>query len=207
MSFRQSWLLAAVVLVILAVGAGLFVSRIRRFYAILIDDRDRFSLNRFQLVVWTILILSTFLSLLFTNLEDPGKAMAIPTELLGLIGISIGTGVVAGAVKAGKTELRATRIGGGPAFVASLSLPQQALVPSSEPPHFGQVILEEEGVGANRVINVTKFQNFIFTCALGVVYVVLTWKANGYPALDEKTIWLIGVSHAGYVGGKMPNKA
>ena len=75
------------------------------------------------------------------------------------------------------------------------------------PPHFAQVVLEEEGARANKIVNVTKFQNFIFTLALAVVYVVLTWKARGYPTFDEQVIWLIGISHATYVAGKVPAKS
>ena len=37
-------------------------------------------------------------------------------------------------------------------------------------------------------------------------YLVLAGKVGGFPALPESVVWLIGVSHAGYVGGKVPNK-
>jgi hypothetical protein len=209
MGFHATWLVIAGVLIVAAVLAGFLVklgAAARKPYAILIDDRERFSLNRLQLVLWTVLILSTFLGLLFTNLDDPSQAMAIPTELLGLLGISLGTGVIAGAVKAGKDTLRSEKIGGGPTFAARRPAGLAAAV-ALEDPHFGQIVLEEEGAGANKVISVTKFQNLLFTLALAVVYVTLAWKANGYPTFDEQAVWLIGVSHATYVGGKVPNKS
>lgn len=35
---------------------------------------------------------------------------------------------------------------------------------------------------------------------------VRTWKAENYPQVDEQILWLLGISHASYVGGKVPNK-
>jgi len=208
MEFLTAWAISSGVLVGLAVMAGYQVqfAGVWKPFGILIDDRERFSLNRFQLTMWTILILSTFLALILANVGSPTAAMAIPNELLGLLGISLGTGVVAGAVKDGKNILRPGKIGGGPDFVARLPVAVRQPLNPGVPPRFAQVFLEEEGDAANKVVNVTKFQNFIFTIALGVVYVVLTYKARGYATFGEQALWLLGISHGTYVGGKVPSK-
>jgi hypothetical protein len=223
-AFHLSWVIGALSLLVLAAAVGKFTYR-KSFTGILIDDRGRYSLNRFQLVLWTILILSTFLALFFVARKD----QTIPLTLLGLLGISVGTATVAGAVKDGKDTSGAVVQRGG-AFVVDpatvlpsgepwrLAPTRQLLAatargPSGEPPvivsippHFSQIILEEEGQFADKIVNVTKFQNFIFTVAVAVWYVAAVVKAPGYPTLPENIVWLLGISHAGYVAGKVPKK-
>lgn len=209
--FYESWLFSMIFLVLLSIGIGhrakfKSLGDKSALWGILIDARERYSLNRLQLVMWTILILSTFLGLLFSNLANPDVALQIPPELLGLIGISVGSATVAGAVKDNKNNTRREEIAGAPAagFGASIS---SAVAPKiGDKPRFAQVFLEEEGEQGNRVVSVTKFQNFIITLASGLIYIVLTVKASNYPSFDQQVLWLIGISHAGYVGGKVPDK-
>src|SRR5262245_47414727 len=122
-NFYLSYGISALVLLLLAGWAG----RQAKFAAlegkptslgILIDNRERFSLNRLQLVMWSLLILSTFLAVLAHNLSsDPGKALAIPNELLGLLGISVGSAIIAGAVKDNKDATRPETLSGGKGFL------------------------------------------------------------------------------------------
>jgi len=211
MGFYCCWLISAVILLLFAACAGrkakfTALSKQSTIFGILIDSRERYSLNRFQLVMWTILILSTFLGLLFSNLfSDPIVALSIPNELLGLLGISAGSATVACAVKDYKNTTRAEKITGGEGFHSSRG--HATGTTYEQNPSFVQIFLEEEGTqGDNKIVSITKFQNFIFAVALGVIYVVLTIKARGYPVLHEKVLWLIGISHASYFGGKLPDK-
>jgi hypothetical protein len=71
---------------------------------------------------------------------------------------------------------------------------------------FAQIWLEEEGDQADRVVSITKYQNFIFTLVILGFYFTAAWKSGGLPELPEGIVWLIGISHAGYVGGKVPDK-
>jgi hypothetical protein len=212
-SFRTMWAIFGFILLAFAAWAGK-KSQFNSFLGILIDVRERYSLNRFQLVMWTLLILSSFLGLLFgpflewltgtvtlTKALQEGlpKAFNIGKELLGLLGISVTSATIAGAVKDNKNLTRPESISGGGRFAAASNAP-------SVPPRLLQIILEEEGQGANKIISVSKFQNFIFTVALGVVYIALTATTGKYPVFDQQILWLIGISHAGYVGGKIPDK-
>lgn len=218
--FHIAWVITGLLLVLTARWAGRKV-KIKAvpagsYWGILIDERERFSLNRLQLVVWSILILSTFLALLahaiVTN-SGIAAALDIPPQILGLMAISGGTAVLGGAVKDRKNITRPHHITGGAGWIERaviartviISWAQDRLQPRS--PHFAQVFLEEEGTGGeNEIVSITKFQNFVFTFALSIVYVALTIKANGYPTMDEQVLWLVGISHAGYVGGKVPDK-
>ena len=76
--------------------------------------------------------------------------------------------------------------------------------------HFAQVFQTEEGDQADQTVDITKFQNFIFTFLIGVGFVVLVWKQTtlqGLPPLSKEILWLLGISHAGYIGGKLPTKS
>ncbi|MEM7050976.1 MAG: hypothetical protein AAF604_15005 [Acidobacteriota bacterium] len=214
MSFTVVWLVAVLGLVLLTAWAGRLVrfeDSPKSFFGALLDARQRFSLNRLQILMWTILVLSTMLAILVTNFETaPGSSLAIPQQLLALMGISAGSATLAGAVKDGKNATRPQKIVGGEAFrariAANLGKPVEDMM-SPQTPSFSQVLLEEEGADGNeRVISVTKFQNLIISAVVALIYIVLTLEAKGYPTLDNNFLWLVGISHAGYIGGKLPNK-
>ncbi len=52
----------------------------------------------------------------------------------------------------------------------------------------------------------TKFQNLVFTLFLGIAFLVMALEGRSFPEIPQEALWLLGVSHAGYVGGKMPNR-
>jgi hypothetical protein len=85
-----AWLVVMLLLVLSMIIAGHGIRRLWR--GLLIDERQQLSLSRLQLVLWTILILSGFLTAMLANLnnaaEDP-LAVAIPPELWAALGISI----------------------------------------------------------------------------------------------------------------------
>ena len=70
----------------------------------------------------------------------------------------------------------------------------------------------EEGESALTGLDVTKFQNFVFTVALAATYL---WNClwllgqaktpsaiTGLPALSGVALGILGISHAGYLTGK-----
>src|SRR5262245_33535463 len=57
---------------------------------ILIDDRGRYSLNHLQITLWSIVVLSCLLGVLFTKGFD-FKSIEVPAAILGLIGVSTGS--------------------------------------------------------------------------------------------------------------------
>jgi len=207
MSFYVLWFVAILVLLLLAGLAGRASKH--GWLGILIDGRGRYSLNHLQIVMWTVLVLSTMLALFFYSRPPTLQAFAIPNTLLLLMGISVGSAATAGAIKSGKAVKNA-------AVQVQGILPAAAVVPGGAlfiPPHPAQVVLQEEGPLIDQVVDVTKFQNLIFTLVLGVTYVVLLLDSvgvgtPGYPNLDAapNLLWLLGISHAGYLAGKLPDK-
>ena len=172
----------------LAIWAGL-ASKYNHILGILIDNRYRFSLNRLQITGWTMLILPSFIALFLSSFAVP----VIPETLLGLMGISVSSAVFGGAVKANK-DVSAAKI-----------LKSNK---SDNKRRFLQVLLEEEGSNAG-LVSVTNFQNFVFTFVLWILYVVLFANSDpkALPKFPTEALWLIGISHAGYVTWKIPQKA
>ena len=194
-TFHISWIVSGIVLLILAVVIGKQITQ--KYLGILIDGRGRYSLTHFQIVLWTIIILSSAIGVLIEKKFNP-TGFGFSPQLLGLMGISAGSAVLATGVKATKdATAKVARAG-------TFTLSDGTTTPIT--PHFAQIWLEEEGDLADKVVNITKYQNFIFTLVIVGFYVTLAWRAGGLPTLPDNVVWLIGISHAGYVGGKVPDK-
>lgn len=207
MSFLVTWSVALIVLLIFALLAGRASGK--GLLGILIDDRGRYSLNHFQIVLWTLLVLSTLVALFFYTRPPLVVSLAIPNTLLLLMGISVGSAAASGAVKSGKEVRNA-------AVQTKGILPAAAVQPGGPvflPPRPAQIVLQEEGALIDQVVDVTKFQNLIFTLVIAGIYVTklidqATSGSPGYPNLDAvpNLLWLLGISHAGYLAGKLPDK-
>jgi hypothetical protein len=189
-------------------GLALLLGRIvrpagrRSRLGILVDNRGRCSLTHLQLVLWSLLILSlisgVFWGKLIHNVKDP-LGFSIPDQVLGLLGISVGSAVTATAVKASNDHMRGERIPVGD---------------HNNPPRLAQIFLLEEGAYADEVIDVTKFQNFVITVVLIVAYIGLACHTivdartaaavTTLPSLSSTFLILVGISQAGYVAGKLP---
>src|SRR5215208_4244069 len=77
------------------------------FKGFLIDPRNKMSLSRLQLILWTIVILPAFLAAAVFNFgtgaEDPLN-ITVPPEVWGLLGISGGSLAGAGIIKSRRTN-------------------------------------------------------------------------------------------------------
>ena len=197
--FYVGWGVSGVALLLLAGWVGK-ASPQGEILGILIDTRGRYSLTHLQIVLWTIVILSSFLGVLVAHGWD-AASISFPPELLGLMGISAGSAVCATGVKGAKDASGSAKIARQGAKFPEPDGTTRIISKS-----LAQIWLEEEGSEADKVVSITKFQNFIFTLVILVVYISIASKSGGLPQLPDNVVWLIGISHAGYVGGKIPNK-
>lgn len=225
-----SWAVSAAVLLVLAVVLGRRVvlppGDIRpRPWAlgILIDDRGRFSLNRLQVVAWTLVVISlisgVFFGRLIEGVVEPLE-FTIPERVLGLLGISIGAAVTVGAVKASKkaeAESKAQAVDPAPAPVVDqgprAGIKLATYQATGRKPFLGQVFMAEEGSYADDVVDVTKFQSFAITVVLVSAYVGMAINAiveaktaanvMALPDLKGSFLVLLGISYTGYAGGKL----
>ena len=85
-----SWLIFAGLLILLMIVIGQGITG--RVMGVLINEHNRMSLSRFQVALWTIVILSGWLTAVTWNLaHNVGDALAIgiPAQVWGLLGISV----------------------------------------------------------------------------------------------------------------------
>ena len=105
-----AWSISAVALVVLAAVLGRVIRSTGGWLGILIDHRGRFSLTHFQIVMWTLVILPLISGLFWGRLLDEGAATEalsfdLPSQVLGLLGITVGSSVAAGVVKSAKDNM------------------------------------------------------------------------------------------------------
>ena len=83
------WIVTLLLILLFAMILGHGIIGVWR--GVLIDNRNVISLSRFQMLVWTVIVLSAFLSAVFCNIYvgvDEPLAIAVPGVLWGLMGIS-----------------------------------------------------------------------------------------------------------------------
>ncbi|WP_442297670.1 hypothetical protein [Terrabacter sp. RAF57] len=151
------------------------------------------------------LVAAVFAGRLSVKGIDP-FSFTIPAAVLAVIGVSVGSTVVAGAVKAHKDAVRADMIAASRPGDATLS----------------QLVLLEEGADADRIVDLTKVQQLVITAILVTAYVASTIHSflgygagtpvtgpsdiSAIPDFGTTFLLLLGVSHAGYLTGKLPNR-
>jgi hypothetical protein len=171
---------------------------------IFIDDSNRISLSRFQLTLWTILLLSGIVTAAFGNLfrglalfpenacslADP-LGFRISPNVWALMGIALTSGV--GAVLVNQTN-KARRQDS----VVRNALPGEA--------SWSDLFVATEGAKA---VDLTRVQNFYFTVILVATYGVLLHQVFAakhfvcsFPELSPGMLTLLGISHAGYLTAK-----
>jgi hypothetical protein len=200
------WAGAAAVLAFVALLLGIRLGN--GPFGVLIDSRGRYSLTHLQLVLWTVVVVSLVAGVFWGRLLGGPAASAlgfkIPDNLLLVLGISLGSAAASTAAKSYKDSLPGDRV--------SRSVPgskEQDLKP-----FFAQVFLLEEGAMADKAVDVTKFQSFWITVILVASYVALAIGrfASGDvtqaapPDFTQQMVILLGISHAGYIAGKLPER-
>jgi hypothetical protein len=193
---------------------------------VLIDERNRISLARFQLVLWTILILSAFLTAALYNVQkgQPNPiAIAIPQELWLLMGISVTSLVGSPLIRSTKENKTASE---DDTLRSSTLLGRRGLAPADYTLK-GQIVQKDnpeqaswadmfsgDDVANVAQLDMSKIQMFYFTLILVIVYgaalgnLLLSIPPSpsegikAFPVLDASTIALLGISHAAYLSGK-----
>lgn len=195
----------------------------------LIDNRNRISLSRFQMLLWTILILSAYLAATLANMKvtpdltGTGNlfSVTIPSGLWLLMGIATTSLVAAPLILSTKTtktpdeqqkdntlKLLANQhvdVGGNNVIDRG----QIIAYATSDNARWADLFTGEE-VGNAAQFDLSKIQLFYFTFILILVYGIAlatifagpgpTIKA--LPDIDQSILALLGISHAGYLTSK-----
>jgi hypothetical protein len=188
---------------------------------VLIDERNKMSLSRLQITIWTVIILSALaaigLSRVQANVSDP-LAIAIPQELLWVLGITA-TALV-GTPLIHKVKADAPPSADGPA-VAAPTLPEGKTMlgrlvvnTTSAGANWTDMFMGEEGPTADR-IDLGKVQMFYFTVIAALVYALSVFQTLGgsvstvhsLPAVSGGLAALLGLSNGAYLLNKVVPRA
>lgn len=215
-----SWLGAMALLALFALIAGHGVTGL--WLGLLIDSRNKLSLSRLQMVVWTVLILSGFLAAALTNIEEQHPApisIAIPPELWLPMGISttslIGSPLILNLKKSRpaseeKKTWALEQLAQQMVDITKVAIHGQIVVNQTpQSAHWGDLLRGSETGNAGQ-LDIGKLQMFFFTLVLVLVYgagLAALFKDNparitALPTVDGGMLALLGISHAGYLVSK-----
>ena len=216
------WLINMVSLAAFAIIAGRGITSLWR--GVLIDEGNKMSLSRLQLALWTILILSSFLTAALINIHkgqppDP-LSIAIPATLWGLMGISTASLVGSPLIKSTKKDIPTNDA----EKKNTLDLLQTQGVDTSKVDAQGQIVVNQnpedaswvdlfkgDEVGNAAHLDLGKIQMFYFTLIVWFAYAVAlahnfqgvsTAGIAAFPDLSAGMLALLGISHAGYLANK-----
>jgi hypothetical protein len=191
----------------------------------LIDPRNKMSLSRLQLSLWTTVVLSAFLTIAIINLTsgyaDPLN-IEVPLEIWGLLGISTGSLVGAGIIKSNRPDEGVQAPNPQAGGVSAVSAPNlQAEVPAPDPnnlqarnenPQQARVsdFFTGELIASQHHLELGKVQMFFFTLIVIVAYATDIGREftsgaefiTKLPDLSAGIVALLGISHAGYLANK-----
>jgi hypothetical protein len=209
---------AALTALMIAVG----VSVTHRYWGILINERNVMSLSRFQAVLWTVLILADYATILLgrawqgMSLTD-AKDLLRP-DLLMLMGISYASAVGTSIVHANKaakptpvnavSDAQANLNDNAGNFTAAQGVMYKNKDLSDA--NVGDLFQGDELADAHTT-DLSKVQMFFFTIVSAVVFLgtadamFTNMKSIGdvlIPQLPENLIALMGISHAAYLSNK-----
>jgi len=211
------WLATVGLTILLVAVIGLGVNR--RPAGAIIDSRNRVSLSKLQMIAWTILVLSALMTAGVSNLFDlfggtnlRSLLIDIPPELLAAMGIAAVSLTATPAIlsmkdsqPAGSAALQST--------AGKLGLTADQVSTSGQV--FGRTsaddaswvdIFRGDEVGNAASPDLSKIQQFLITLLLLAIYGGDIWSMfaseatfHALPLLDDKFVWLMGISHASYL--------
>lgn len=219
-----SWLISAVLLVAFCALVGVAING--RPAGVLIDNRNRVSLSKFQAAAWSVVVLSALITAVFARIgarETDAAGITLPAELLAAMGISATSLVAAPAIlslKSAETPTEgqeadtASKLGDDPNNLASVGKVYARSDPA-DAEWFDMFRGEEVSNAASP--DLSKVQQFLITVAVLAAYGATLWAwfaagpdpklphqawLAGFPAFSPNLAWLVGISSAGYLAYK-----
>lgn len=161
-----------------------------RWDGVFIDEHRKISLSRFQLILWTAVLVSALISAGLSNAAngqvEPLK-IDIPPTVWSLLGIGSFSFVAASLLKRQQFE-------------------RGLITPNPSGPSWLDLIRSEDGT----TVDVSKLQQLAFTAMLITIYIGGLYEMMGqggnapekvttFPGVDDGFIALLGLSHAAYL--------
>ncbi|HEX8919001.1 MAG TPA: hypothetical protein VF898_10905 [Chloroflexota bacterium] len=220
-----AWIVIMALLLLFIVVTGHGITGLWR--GALIDEQNTMSLSRLQMSLWTIVVLSAFLTAALDNVHtkqtDP-LSIAIPVEVWALLGITT-TALIATPLILNVQKLQPLQTPpGGAAGEQSEDafIRAQGLNPDQQKA-VGQVVMKiapqlaswgdiftGDQIGNGAHLDLAKIQMFYFTLVLVVAYAVAlgalftaTGPIKSFPVVNQAMVALLGISNAGYLANKV----
>jgi hypothetical protein len=221
------WIIVLVLMVGFVIAIGKKING--RALGILINEYNAMSLSRFQMIVWTLIIVSAYFTIASARISagaaDP-LGIAIDWQLWALIGISstslVGTPLIlhdkeqrAIAQKLKSKQERANVIaqitGKAPKIVTLLvkEIPKLSDRTSTDNAEFSDIFKADEKPDGTAHVDMSKVQMFFFTIISAISYIVLLYNlinttptASSLPVLPPGLIALLTISHGAYLTNK-----
>jgi hypothetical protein len=210
---KTPWVTVTAVLVILCAFAGYLVNG--RIDGILIDDRNRISLSRFQWVMWVIIVGGGYFTIAIWDVANTGYLPKLDEQTLILLGIVSGSAVLSTALVNNKK--------------AQANVPPAPAAPNDAPVQVGASdanatvaeaswadLFMGDDAATRYVVDISRLQKLIFTVILALTYLTWLWsifsKDKPIPlemppiGSDSNFNWLLGISHLAYQLGKATPK-
>lgn len=209
-----AWLATIAGMTLMIVDLGISVRG--RPDGIIIDNRNRISLSKFQMTAWTVIVLSAFIVTVAFNLLARGYQTAldftVDKQLWALMGIStvsfLGAPMILGQ-KAGKTADRAQLALTQSKLDGTVDAQGHVLINRDIKDASWLELFRGDEVGNGATLDLSKVQNFLITIVTLAMYAValgtmfhnakLPDGIKTFPALSDGFIYLLLISHGGYL--------
>jgi hypothetical protein len=201
-----AWLVTVAAILLLCGCIGMAIKD--SWTGVIESARNRVSLSRLQAYAWTVLVLSGFLTAAASNfyLEADMTALSIviPPQLLAAMGIASASLVAAPALLSLKAVPPAA------AAAAAAQGVSAGIHRRADSAAAGWLdIFRGDEQGNCATPDLSKIQQFLITLGLVALYGALLGQMflnpggiDQLPPLSENFVWLLGISHAGYLAYK-----
>ena len=199
----------------------------KRWDGVFIDERNRISLSRFQIILWTLLLVSALFTAGLTNIMGTAPsasplAIDIPPEVWALLGLGSFTAVASPALVK-REEQHAFRSPASPDLLVGAVKHERNLTDpgvfvgrvyhNAAPADARWIDLIHGDLEGIRHVDIAKVQQLAFTVLLVTIYAGGLWSVMGptsgpfaniqrFPAVDAGFVALLGISHAAYLASK-----
>jgi len=146
-----------------------------------------YSLSRFQLAFWFFLVVAGYTLVWIIT----GELDTITQSILALIGIGSGTALGAALIDTPNVTNQSTD-----------TAPPPPPPPAQASRGFLTDILSDPAGG----VSIHRFQMFVWTLILGIIFVVSVYKDLSMPEFSATLLGLMGISSGTYLGFKFPEK-
>jgi len=206
------WLVVSIAILVVFLAFGLKICR--RPLGILIDARNKMSLSRLQIVLWSWLIISAFFSV---ALARKTVDIDMDPQIWALMGISLASTTGAAIIKGTKAGQEPDDAKLTARAKEAVSTGQGVLHQNSNMKDAKLVdMVEGEEISNYSYVDITKVQMLFFTVAMVVGYAWMLWGSNWtfpqgsqpikFPSLSGPMVTILGISHAGYLVNKAAPK-